>query len=79
MPKPLPRAVLKQAVEQIRDETCTVMDIVRKTGAHPNTVQREIAMGRLPAFRIQRQCLVWRDDADAWAKLERRVGRPRSR
>lgn len=78
MPKPsLSRAVLEQAVEQIRDETYTVMDVVRLTGAHPNTIQREIAMGRLPAFRIQRQCLMWRDDVRAWSEIERRIGRPR--
>lgn len=62
-------AELKQAVEELLPEAAlTVYGVAREHGVHPNTVGRDIALGRLPAFKIGRQTLVWRDDAEAWAK-----------
>lgn len=63
----LSRAVLKQAVEQLTEDTVTVYGLAREMGRHPNSVSTAIALGKLPAFKIGRQTLIWRDDAEAWS------------
>jgi hypothetical protein len=64
----LSRAVLEQAVEQLPDDTLTVYGVAREYEKHPNSVQRAIALGHLRAFKVGRQTLVWRDDAQAWCE-----------